>query len=134
MGWNGCQNLQYLHTHMHTHAHTHTCTHAHTHTHRLGIYTSSTVRTVAAAKQMLEQAAGCPLFEPKLVLYRDHTRPAPALHREVCVLVCVLRISSRHFQEACTCVRVFEPKLVLYRDHTRPAPALHREVCVCAHK
>jgi len=69
-----------------THAHARarrTFSTRHARTRRLGIYTSSTVRTVAAAKQMLEEAAGCPLFEPRLVLYREHTLPAPALHCEV---------------------------------------------------
>ena len=51
--------------------------------HRLGIFTSATVRTVATVRELLESAAGVPpggLFEPQLVLYRDHTRPAPAEH------------------------------------------------------
>ena len=29
------------------------------------------------------------VFDLELVLYRDHTRPAPALDREVCVCLCV---------------------------------------------
>eukprot|EP00798_Chlamydomonas_sp_ICE-L_P013201 gene13201-19036_t len=45
---------------------------------RLGIYTSSTLRTVTTVKQMLEDEVGIPdLFEPKLVLFRDHTAPIP---------------------------------------------------------
>ncbi|GLI59676.1 hypothetical protein VaNZ11_001616 [Volvox africanus] len=47
---------------------------------RLGIYTSSTVRTVQSAIEMLEEAAGGALFDRRLVLHRDHTAPAPAGH------------------------------------------------------
>ncbi|EFJ49251.1 hypothetical protein VOLCADRAFT_104348 [Volvox carteri f. nagariensis] len=47
---------------------------------RLGIYTSSTVRTVQAAMEMLELAAGETLFDRRLVLHREHTAPAPADH------------------------------------------------------
>ncbi|GLC33747.1 hypothetical protein PLESTB_000111500 [Pleodorina starrii] len=47
---------------------------------RLGIYTSSTLRTVQTAMEMLEQAAGGELFERGLVLHREHTQPAPAGH------------------------------------------------------
>ncbi|GIL68459.1 hypothetical protein Vafri_21736 [Volvox africanus] len=47
---------------------------------RLGIYTSSTVRTVQSAIEMLEEAAGGTLFDRRLVLHRDHTAAAPAGH------------------------------------------------------
>lgn len=42
---------------------------------RVGIFTSSTLRTVAHVKQMMEDSVGCSIFEPGLVLYRDHTLP-----------------------------------------------------------
>ncbi|KAG1657971.1 hypothetical protein FOA52_008031 [Chlamydomonas sp. UWO 241] len=47
---------------------------------RVGIYTSATVLTVVTVRSMLEGAAGVPeggLFEPRLVLHRLHTAPAP---------------------------------------------------------
>ncbi|KAI8475102.1 MAG: hypothetical protein J3K34DRAFT_517734 [Monoraphidium minutum] len=47
---------------------------------RLGLYTSSTGKTVCVLRGLLEAAAGVPLFEPGLTLYRDHTRPAPMSH------------------------------------------------------
>ncbi|KAG2497888.1 hypothetical protein HYH03_004154 [Edaphochlamys debaryana] len=47
---------------------------------RLGVYTSSTLRTTHRALQQLEAAAGQPLFERGLVLHREHTRPAPMGH------------------------------------------------------
>ncbi|KXZ44994.1 hypothetical protein GPECTOR_60g773 [Gonium pectorale] len=47
---------------------------------RLGIYTSSTVRTAHDAIAQLEAAAGGELFERKLVLHREHTVPAPPGH------------------------------------------------------
>ncbi|PNH04210.1 hypothetical protein TSOC_009654 [Tetrabaena socialis] len=55
---------------------------------RLGIYTSSTVRTAQHALELLEAAAGAggggeeqqPLFERRLVLHREHTTPAPKGH------------------------------------------------------
>ena len=50
---------------------------------RLGIFTSASQRTVQAVIPMLEAAAGPGqrLFHrPELVLFRDHTNPAPASH------------------------------------------------------
>lgn len=44
--------------------------------HRIGIFTSATIRTCAAAVDMLEAAAGDGLiFERGLVMHRDHTVP-----------------------------------------------------------
>eukprot|EP00983_Pelagomonas_calceolata_P010681 345903-Pelagomonas_calceolata.AAC.1 len=87
------------------------------HARRLGIYTSSTVRTVAAAKQMLEKIAGCPLFEPHLILYREHTMPALAMHREVDALSC----SAPRGVQSCMCGHVGSGRWM-------SAPAMHQEV------
>lgn len=49
---------------------------------RVGVFTSASKRTVQVAVAMLEEAAGVgpPLFDPKLVLHRVHTQPAPPEH------------------------------------------------------
>ncbi|MEW5315582.1 MAG: hypothetical protein WDW38_007000 [Sanguina aurantia] len=48
---------------------------------RLGIFTSATIRTCAAALEMLETAAGDgQLFERGLVMHRDHTIPVSKAH------------------------------------------------------
>lgn len=37
---------------------------------RIGIFTSSTLRTVTVVRQMLERAAGAPFFDENLIFYR----------------------------------------------------------------
>jgi hypothetical protein len=65
---------------------------------RLGIYTSSTIRTVATVKALIEKEAGCPLFEPQLILSRNHTQPAPAHHVEVSHCQDILQTEKKDLQ------------------------------------
>jgi hypothetical protein len=50
---------------------------------RLGIFTSASIRTVGTVKVLIEKEAGVPLFEPQLILSRNHTTPAPKHHVQV---------------------------------------------------
>jgi hypothetical protein len=44
---------------------------------RLGIYTSAMTRTAKESSDMISAACGCDVFDPGLILHRDHTRPCP---------------------------------------------------------
>lgn len=51
---------------------------------RLGIYTSAMTRTVKESKDLIESACGdSELFEPGLILHRDHTKPLPSEQADV---------------------------------------------------
>lgn len=100
---------------------------------RLGVFTSSTYRTVQTAVAMLERAAGpgTTLFaHPNLILYRDHTMQVPPhhvhaggkswdtvkpLHPYFSKLHRVVLIDDDAFKvRACVCVCLIYPSISLF--------------------